>query len=107
MDDVDERVAFLEGRVEEQGQMVSTLREAMASMEARIDRRFEQVDQRFQHLDLRLQQMDLRWEARFGSLEHRFDGLETKFSRLTGLMIAMLLAIIGGMSGIIAAILQR
>jgi hypothetical protein len=51
--------------------------------------------------------MELRSEARFSAIDHRLDGLDSKFGRLTSLMVAMLLAIIGGMSGIVAAILQR
>jgi uncharacterized coiled-coil protein SlyX len=52
--DVEERVAFLEGRVVEQSNTLGGIREAMASLENRLDQRFEHVDQRFDALDAKL-----------------------------------------------------
>lgn len=54
MIDVEERVAFLEGRVVEQSNTLGGIREAMASLENRLDQRFERVDQRFDALDAKL-----------------------------------------------------
>ena len=93
MDAVEERVAYLEGRVEEQGQMIMSIRDAIVSLEGRMDRRFAAIDQRFVGIDERL------------------DGLDAKMSRqfvwLVGLIVTMLIAVVGGMSGVIAAILSR
>ena len=93
MNEFEERLAYLEGRVEEQGHMVNGIREAMASLEARMDRRLEQFEQR----------MDLR----FAGVDRRLDSLGAKVDRQGHIMLATLIAIIGGMSGIIAAILQN
>ena len=102
MEDVEERLACREGRAEEQGQMVSIIRDGImtlegriAGLEARIDRRFEQVDQRFAVID-----------QRFLGIDQRLDRLDSKVGRMFGVMVATLVAIIGGMSGIIAAILK-
>ena len=50
---IDERVANLEGRTEEQAMRIDDVREAVASLEARMDRRLEhleqRMDQRFPH----------------------------------------------------------
>jgi hypothetical protein len=45
---VEERVAFVEGRIEEQQHMVGGIREALRSLEARMDHRFASIDQRFE-----------------------------------------------------------
>ena len=93
MNDVEERLTYLEGRVEEQGHMVNGIREAMASLEARIDRRLEQFEQRM--------------DERFGLVDQRFIGIDGRLGRMTNLLVGLLVAVIAGMSGIIAAILQR
>ena len=51
---VDERVAFLEGRVNEQSQMINGIRDALVSLEQRIDRRFESLEQRLNALDQKM-----------------------------------------------------
>ena len=51
MPTVEERLAFLEGRVEEHARNVDGIREALASLEARMDRRFEGVERRFEAVD--------------------------------------------------------
>ena len=48
---VDERVAFLEGRVNEQSQMINGIRDALVSLEQRMDRQFESLEQRLNALD--------------------------------------------------------
>ena len=96
MPTIEERVAFLEGRVTEHTRGIDGLREAMASLEARMDRRFEGVDRRFESLEQRLH----AFEDRVG---RRFDDLDAKISRhfvwLVGIVVtamaAMLAAVIG------------
>jgi hypothetical protein len=102
VEDVEERLACLEGRAEEPGHMVSMIRDGItalegriASLEARMDQGFEQIDQRFAVVD-----------RRFLGIDHRLDSLDTKVGRLFGVMVAVLVAIIGGMGRIIAAILK-
>jgi uncharacterized coiled-coil protein SlyX len=41
---VDERVAFLEGRVAEHSQRLSDIRETIVHLEQRMDRRFDNLD---------------------------------------------------------------
>lgn len=94
MQTLEERVAFLEGRVEEHTRGVDGMRQALLSLEQRMDRRFEAVDARFAGID-----------ARFNSLEStlvlRFDSMDTKIGRLTAIVVTALaatLAVIGGMA---------
>lgn len=93
MENLEERVAVVEGRIGEQSMRIDDVREAVASLEARIDRRLEQFEQR----------MDLR----FAGVDQRLDSLGTRVDRLGHILIALLIAIVGGLSGVIAAILQR
>jgi len=91
--DVTKRMAFVEGRIEEQVMRIDDVREAVISLEQQVNRRFELLE--------------LRLDQRFADVDRRFDGIDARFGRVYGLLIVMLLAIVGGMSGIIAAILQR
>jgi uncharacterized coiled-coil protein SlyX len=93
VNNVEERVTYLESRVKEQVHMVNGIREAMASLEARIDRRLEQFEQRM--------------DQRFGLVEQRFIGIDARLGRMTNLLVGLLVAVIAGMGGIIAAILQH
>ena len=71
---VDERVAFLDGRVNEQGQMINGIRDALVSLEQRMDRRFEGIDRRFDSMDLRF----VGIEQRLNALDQKMDvGLAT------------------------------
>jgi hypothetical protein len=65
-----ERVAYLEGRVEEHSKSVDGVREALVSLEARVDARFEAVDRRFETVD-----------RRFDGVERRIDALGQKMGR--------------------------
>ena len=97
MQDIDERVAFLEGRVEEHSQMVNGIRDALASLEARMDRRFEQFETRV--------------DQRFLQVDARIDALDSKVSRqfvwLVGLHITTLITVMAALFGLVAALLPR
>jgi hypothetical protein len=110
----EERLAFLEGRVEEQAMRIDDVRDALVSLEQRLDRRLEsfeqRMDQRFAMIDQRFIGIDQRFigiEQRFAGIDQRLDSIDARFGRIYALLIAMLVAIVGGMGGIIAAILQR
>lgn len=76
---VDERVAYLEGRVEDQSHMVNGMREALMSLEARMDRRFEGIDQRFETLDAKMSR---------------------QFVWLVGIQVTILIAVAGGFAAV-------
>jgi len=48
---VEERLAFLEGRVGEHSRRIDGIRDAIVHLEERVDRRFESVDMRLNGLD--------------------------------------------------------
>ena len=84
---VDERVRHLERKVVEHSHQISSVREAVASLEARMDRRFEQVDRRFEQID-----------QRFLGLEGRIEALDSKLSRhflwLVGIVVTAMAAML-------------
>lgn len=82
---IDGRVAYLEGRVEEQTTMVYGLRDAITGLEDRMDRRFAGLDQRLDNLDAKMSR---------------------QFIWLVGLIVSLLIAVVAGMGGMIAAIIQ-
>ena len=99
MASLDERVAYLEGRVEEHGLMVNGIREAMVSLEARIDSRLQtfeaRVDQRFASVD-----------QRFAGIDHRLDAIDGKLTRyftwLAGLYVTGLIAALAVLAALVA-----
>jgi ABC-type phosphate transport system auxiliary subunit len=89
--------------------MLNGIRDAMASLEARMDRRFEQLETR---MDARFAQVDARFiqmEARFGQLDQRVDSLDAKMSRqfvwLVGILVTALVAVLGVLGAITSAML--
>ena len=99
METVEERVAYLEGRVEEHSQMVNGIREALTSLESRVDKRFEQVDLRILHLEERM-------DRRFEQVDLRLESIDAKMSRqflwLAGMLMTTLIAMLGTLGAIIA-----
>ena len=91
---LEERVAFLEGKVEEHSRTLDGVREAVVQLEQRMDRRFEGVDRRFEALERRLDGLDQK-------LDQRTDALDQKISRqfvwLVGVQLTTLVALIGAL----------
>ena len=102
---VDERVAFLEGRVNEQSQMINGIRDALVSLEQRMDRRFESLEQRVnaldQKMDAGLAAMNQKMDAGFAALDHKMDH---RFAWLVGIQLTTTAAVVGTL---LAALLVR
>jgi uncharacterized coiled-coil protein SlyX len=113
---VEERLAFMEGRVVEHAQMFSDIRDGMAGLgqrmdrldermdrfEERMERRFEQVDARFVQIDARFVQMD----GRFLRIDTRLDQLGGELSKhfrwLVGVQITTTFMIVATLIGVLA-----
>ena len=80
---VEERLAFVEGRVQEHSQMFAGLRETIGSLEQRMDRRFDHVDARFTVVEERLGGLDRRIDALGAKLDQRIDSLDEKIGALS------------------------
>lgn len=86
---IDERVAFVEGRLVEQSAVFSDIRAALGSLEHRMDRRFEQVDARFLQVEARLDRLG--------------EDQSKNFRWLVGIQITTLIAVVGTLLGALAA----
>ena len=71
---VDERVAYLEGRMEDHTALIADIRVEMRELRS----------------DLRSEMRDLRAE-----MDRRFDRVDQKFTWLVGMFMALLLALLG------------
>ena len=84
--------------------MVNGIRDALASLEARMDRRFEQIDRRFEQFETRVDQ-------RFLQVDARIDALDSKVSRqfvwLVSLHVTTLITVMAALFGLVAAMLPR
>lgn len=58
MPTLEEHVAYIEGQVSEQSHALIEVREAVRSLEHRVDVRFEAVDRRFDTVDRRIDALD-------------------------------------------------
>ncbi len=99
MTTLEERVAFLEGRVEEHARGVDGIRDALTHLEVRLDGRFEAIDRRFEAIDARFSALE-------GTLVLRFDSMDTKIGRLTTAVLTALAATLAVVGGIAAALLR-
>ena len=90
---LDERVSYLEGRVEEHARHIDGIRDAIVSLDDRLDRRLESLERRV--------------ETRCASLEQRCDGLDAKMSRqfvwLVGMQVTTLASVLGAFAAVVAA----
>lgn len=117
---VEERVTFLEEKVAENALGIEGLRRAVADLATRMDegfaavaRRFEVVDQRFEAIDQRFAAIDRRFEVmdqRFQAMDQRIDALHERldrgFQRMFGAQIAILIAVLGALTTLLAAVLR-
>ncbi len=89
MPTIEERVAYLEGKVDEHSRGFAELREMIIHLVQKVDRLREELSSRIDNLDARL--------------NGRMDSLDTKFSRYflwtIGIQITVLLAVIGALLG--------
>ena len=81
------------------------LREAIAELGNRLDRRFEAMEQRFDRrfeaIDRRFETIDRRFDAvdgRFGAIEQQFDTMDRRFLWLTGTLVATMLTLVSILS---------
>lgn len=83
MPTIEERVAYIEGQVSEQSHAIVEVRDALRSLEHRIDTRFEAVDRRFDTVDRRADVLD--------------EKVSRQFVWLVGLQVTTLVAIVGAL----------
>ena len=108
MQTLDERVAFLEGRVDEHSRGVDDMRALVVQLDGKVDRRIDGLDGRFEAIDRRFDAVDRRFEdvdRRFIALEGQIGALDQKMSRqflwLMGALTTVLVSVIGSLLGVV------
>jgi len=108
MPTIEERVAYLEGKIEEHSQGFGEFRDMMIHLDQKVDRFREELSARIDHLDTRIDALDQKIDrfreelsARIDRLNARIDALDEKFSRFflwtIGIQVTVLLAVIGAL----------
>ncbi len=98
MPTLEERVAYLEGKVEEHSKAWEDLKDMIIHLEGRINALDQKVDRRIDALDVKVERFREELSRRIDSLDHRIDSLDQKFSRyflwIIGIQMSIFLAII-------------
>ena len=81
---VEQRLTVVEHKMAENANRIDGLREAIAELGNRMDRRFEAMEQRF--------------DRRFEAIDRRFDSIDRRFLWLTGTLVATMLAVVSVLS---------
>ena len=89
---IEERVAYLEGKVEEHSKSLEDIKDLVISLDQKLDRRIDALDQRINHLD---QKIDRRVDALDQKIGGRIDGLDQRINHLDQKLSKYFLWIIG------------
>ncbi|MCY4601446.1 MAG: hypothetical protein OXF27_16180 [Acidobacteria bacterium] len=95
---VEERLATVEHKVEENARRTNGLHEAISELGNRMERRFEAVDRRLDAIDRRFEAIDRRFEG----IERNMSG---QFRWIIGIQMTTLIAMIGAIAAVAAAAL--
>jgi len=102
---LEERMAFVEGRLVEQSRSMNDLRESIVSLERRMDHRFDGVDQRFVAIDQRFVAIDQRFTGLERRMDQQFTALDQRISTLDARMANQFLWVVGLQITTIVAVL--
>jgi uncharacterized coiled-coil protein SlyX len=106
---IEERVAYLEGKVEEHSKAWVDLKEMIIHLDQKVDRHREELSGRInaldQKLDRRMDALDQRLSGRMDAIDQRLSGrmdaLDQKFSKfllwIIGVQVTTLLAMIAAL----------
>lgn len=105
MPSVEERLATLEGRIQEQAVFMADVRgstvEAIRELRREIDRQFEHVERQFENVERRFEHVDQRFE----DVDQRFEHVDRRFDRVERLVMWMLGVTLTGFTAVIAAVI--
>jgi uncharacterized coiled-coil protein SlyX len=94
MASVEERLAYLEGKVDEQARGTGELRDAVRHLDHRLEQFRTELSARIDALDQKVDRFRDELSARIDRLEHR---TSTHFMWLVGLQITVLVAVAGAL----------
>jgi chromosome segregation ATPase len=98
MPTLEERVAYLEGKIEEHSRAWEDLKDMIIHLDGRINALDGRINALDQKVDRRIDALDVKVERFREELSHRIDSLDQKFSRyflwIIGIQVSIFLAII-------------
>jgi hypothetical protein len=104
MSSLEERVAYLEGRLEDHTSAVGRLHTSIDDLHQETRRGFEQVQHQFGQVQHQFEQVQHRFEQvqhQFERVDARFIGLDQKVDRhftwLVGIQMAVLVSVVGAL----------
>lgn len=106
MPTLEERVAYLEGKVGDIARLdadVRDVRDAIAHLDQKFDARIDALDKKF---DTRINALDQKFDSRFGIVDSRFNALDQKIDRLYLFVLGTLAASIGSLIGVILTLMR-
>ncbi|MGR3294325.1 MAG: hypothetical protein ACUZ9M_09960 [Candidatus Scalindua sp.] len=100
---LEERVAYLEGKVEEHSKGLEDIKDLIISLDQKFDRRMDALDQKFdsridafdQKFDRRIDALDQKIDSRGDSLNQRINNLDQRIEHLDQKFSKYFLWIIG------------
>jgi uncharacterized coiled-coil protein SlyX len=99
---LEERVALLEGRVQEQALFMAELRSLGAELRQGMRDLREEIHLLREEMNRRFEAVDRRFEG----VDHRFENMERRFAWLVGLVVAGFIAVIGTVASAFWGVLQ-
>lgn len=101
------RMLVVEDKLEEHGKVVGGLREAVVGLTERMG----SLERRVDRLEVRMDHGFARVDQQFEAVNRRFDGLEGRMARqfhwLVGILLTGLIAMVGVLGGLVAAVVNR
>jgi hypothetical protein len=98
---LEERISYMEGKVEEHTRGFGDLTSRIDGVAARVESLDQKVDRVYAQLSARIDALDQKVDRLFALLSARIDALDQKISHqfmwMVGLQVAMLLAVIGAL----------
>jgi tetrahydromethanopterin S-methyltransferase subunit G len=91
---IDGRFASLQAKIDARFQQVDARFDNVDARFDNVDARFDNVDARFDHVDLKLAHLESRVEARIGSVELKLGGKIETLQWMFGVMVAMNAAVL-------------
>ncbi|RLC10669.1 MAG: hypothetical protein DRH43_05840 [Deltaproteobacteria bacterium] len=92
---LEERVAYIEGRVEEHSKAWEDLKDMIINLDHKVDTKIDSLDQRFSS---RMDSLDQKVDRFRDELSSKIDSLDQKFSRyflwIIGIQVTIFLSII-------------
>ena len=99
MSSLEERIAYLEGKIEDQSVSFEELRRQIGGLGDRISRLEARVDEGFAQIERRLTLIEGRFTVIEGRITHVDEKMDRHFMWIVGMQFGVLFAVVGALVG--------